>query len=501
MPKDILPDLAIVLTFLRSGLGWSQAELGEAANVSPSLLNDYEHGRKPLKRDRLDYLVSFMGHRPKEIDGTLERLQANRAAVKVPGGAGELSPIRQRIEAVAAKAGRLATEFVRAVLSLLAWEAEALQAREAARRQWARLERRTAEERTALVEESKKFRGWALSELVAAKSIEKAPSSPAEALELAMLALRIAELSPGEKWLRERAQGNAWFHVANARRVINDLRGSDVALATATRHWEAGASGDPGLFSEAIVLGLEATIRKAQRRFPEALRRIEEALAADQGGLRAQLLLAKAQILGAVGDIEASTEVLREAIPYIAEDREPRTALGVRFQLMICLCLQDRAAEAAHELPNLHVLAEKLDQDMDRVRLVWLEGKVAAGTGRVEEAEEAFEQARRKFVSYKPPLVFNYALVSLDLGLLLLGQGRNIEVATLAEEMVSIFSSQGVHREALAALQMFCEAAKRGAATVELTRGVIRFLHRSQEDPELRFEGGEGDGGCWRARP
>jgi transcriptional regulator with XRE-family HTH domain len=280
MPKAVLPDLAVVLTFLRSGLGWSQVELGEAASVSPSLLNDYEHGRKDLKRDRLEHLISFMGLGPEEIDATLERLNANRAAAKVPGGAEGLSPARRGIEAAAARAGRLAAEFVRSALSIVSWEAEALQAREAARRLWPRLERRTSEERTALVEGSKKFRGWALSELAAAKSIEKAPSSPAEALELAMLALRIAELSPGEKWLRERAQGNAWFHVANARRVINDLRGSDLALATATRHWEAGASGDPGLFSEATVLALAASIRRSQRRFPEALRRIEEALAA-----------------------------------------------------------------------------------------------------------------------------------------------------------------------------------------------------------------------------
>ena len=82
--------------------------------------------------------------------------------------------------------------------------------------------------------------------------------------------------------------------------------------------------------------------------------------------------------------------------------------------------------------------------------------------------------------------------MSLHLALLLLAQGRTAEVATMAEEMMSIFSSQGVHREALAALQIFCEAASRGAATVELTRDVMRFLHRSQEDPEVRFEGGEG---------
>jgi hypothetical protein len=57
--------------------------------------------------------------------------------------------------------------------------------------------------------------------------------------------------------------------------------------------------------------------------------------------------------------------------------------------------------------------------------------------------------------------------------------------------MMWIFSSQGVHREALAALRIFCEAARREAATVELARQVIRFLHQSQHDPELKFEAGE----------
>lgn len=392
---------------------------------------------------------------------------------------------------------------------LLAWSGEALEAifmaaapappqrvrsvpsetdRELAASLWLRLERRNAGQRLAMVEEIEDFQRWALCELVAAKSIEMAPSSPANALELAELALRIAEVCPGDEWLRLRAQGYAWFHVANARRVTNDLTGSVAALDCATRHWEAGAHGEPGFFDQTWAYWIEATIRKSQRRFPEAIRRIEEALAADRRGLRGKLLLSKAQILRALGDIEASTEVLREAIPHVDEKHEPRTALGVRCQFLVNLCLQNRAAEAATGLPEVQALASQLDQDVDLVHVAVLGARIAAGTGRTEEAEKAFEQARRRFTAFDPPLALDCAQVSLDLALLWLEQGRTAEVRTLADEMAWIFSSQGVHRETLAALQVFCEAARRDAATVELARQVIRFLHQSQHDPELKFE-------------
>jgi tetratricopeptide (TPR) repeat protein len=356
---------------------------------------------------------------------------------------------------------------------------------------WLRLERYTARQRLALVEELEEFRSYALCELVAARSIEAAPSSPAEALELAGLALRITELCTGDALLRQRAEGYAWFHVGNAHRVTNDLRGSGVALETAKRLWKAGAPGDPGFFNETWVHWIEATIRKSQRRFPEALGRIKEALAADQGDLRGKLLLTKAQILGALGDIETSTEVLREAVLHVDEEREPRTALGVRCEFLLNLCLQGHAAEAAPHLREVQALAKQLGNEVDLVRVAVLGGEIAAGTGQAEAAEEIFEQARRKFASFKPPLAFNYALVSLDLGLLLLEHGRSSEARTLAEQMAWIFTSQGVHREALAALRIFCEAAKQEVATVELARDVILFLHRSQHDPELKFENTE----------
>jgi tetratricopeptide (TPR) repeat protein len=483
----MLPDLAFILTFLREGQGWSQTELGEASGIHPNLLNAYERGRKELNRSRLEHILSFMGLPPVIIDDNLERLAANRAAVRFSGSSGPGAPQRV-IEDAMAVLRRLSTEFGRAALTTLAVAGVALQERAKAALLWEALEQYEPDQRIAVVEDNPKFRSWAFSELVAAKSIDMAPSSPGKAVELAGLARRIAELCPCDDLLRQRTEGYAWFHVANARRASNDLRGSGSALDTAARLWEAGAPGDPGFFNEVVVLALEATIRKSQRRFPEARKRIEEALAADRGDLRGKLLLTKAQILGVLGDAESSTEALREAIPHIDEKREPRTALGARCELLRNLCLQGRAAEAEPRLRQAQALAEQLGQAVDLVQVDFIGAKIAAGCGRAEEAEEAFERARRKFASFKPPLAFDYAQVSLDLGLLLLKQGRTSEARTLAEQMKWIFSSQGVHREALTALRVFCEAAKREAATVALAQRVIRFLHRSQHDPELKFD-------------
>jgi hypothetical protein len=94
--------------------------------------------------------------------------------------------------------------------------------------------------------------------------------------------------------------------------------------------------------------------------------------------LRSKLLLTKAQILEALGDAESSTEVLREATSHIDEKREPRTALGVRCQFLRNLCMQDRAAEAAHHLREIEALAEQLGQEVDLVQVAFIGGKIAA---------------------------------------------------------------------------------------------------------------------------
>jgi tetratricopeptide (TPR) repeat protein len=248
--------------------------------------------------------------------------------------------------------------------------------------------------------------------------------------------------------------------------------------------------GDPErLLNPAVLPWIEAGLRMDERHLAEARERVEEALRLDRGELRGKILLTQSNVLRLLDDAEGATADLNEAAPLIDADREPRLALVVRFNLLAALCHLNRAAEAEPRLPEVKSLAERLGKKPDLNRVDWLEGKIHAGLGRAAEAQAAFERVQRWFRDEK--LAYEHALVSLDLALVHLEAGRTAEVRRLAREMLSIFRGEGVHREALAALRLFCDAAQRDAATVELARRVSRYLERVQHAPGLPFEPGE----------
>jgi transcriptional regulator with XRE-family HTH domain len=287
MPKAVQPDLALILVFLRRGQGWTQAQLCRAAGISPSRLNDYENERETLTRARLESLVGAMGLPPERIDESLACLAANRAAATAPGVVlDRRATKRRKIEAIAARAARLAADYTRALLKLLTDGGEALVDRQLAERQLERLKKRTAAERRFLVENAQDFRHWALCEQAAFESVRLAPNHPQEAREWAQLAVRIAELAPGEETSRQRLEGWALHFLSNAERACSDLPAAERVRARGRKLWEAGAPGDLGLLEEAWLPVLEANLRKDQRRFPEALERIAEALELDRGELR-----------------------------------------------------------------------------------------------------------------------------------------------------------------------------------------------------------------------
>lgn len=493
MAPTIVPDLGIVLAFLRDGQGWSQTRLAQAAGTSSKVINDYEHGRRNLTRARLESLLAYMAVPPERIDATLSCLAGNRASSRAPAEPGDaFAGSRRRIEGVSLRFGRLAEEFVRGGLQLLTVEGQALHGLQTGEVLWRGLKRKapTAAERRVLAEDVRKYRHWGLVAAAAAESIEKAANHPREALELAELALFIAERVPGDAAWRARLAGWAGAHVANGHRVCNDLKAMEAALERALRFWDEGAPGDPGLLDPAVVPWIEAACRREQRKFKKALKRIDEALELDRGELRGKILLSKSAILAILNDTEGMTVALAEAAPLIDERKEPQIALMLRFNLIVGLTMIGQAAEAEPRLREIRRLAVKLGEVLGLVRVVWLEGKAATELGRNREAESAFKQVRREFESCQ--LALDYALVSLDLSILLLKEGRSAEVKLIAEEMFWIFTTQEIQREAFAALQLFCEAAKRETASVELAGRVIRFLQRGQLDPGLRFEETEG---------
>lgn len=198
------------------------------------------------------------------------------------------------------------------------------------------------------------------------------------------------------------------------------------------------------------------------------------------------LLLSKAKIFEELGDFKGAVAVLHRVTPLVEVEGESRLLLVLRFNLAVNLCFLDRHGEAESLLPKVRALTAKLGNDLDMVRFRWLEARTAAGLGRKDEALVGFSGVRDEFVARE--IAYDAALVSLELAILHLEQRRTTEVRNLARQMLWIFHAQGVHREALAALRLFCEAAELDAVTLNFTRKLVVYFHRAQSDLGLRFE-------------
>jgi hypothetical protein len=120
------------------------------------------------------------------------------------------------------------------------------------------------------------------------------------------------------------------------------------------------------------------------------------------------------------------------------------------------------------------------------IRLRWVEGRIADGLGRTGQAIEILNQVRGEFASRS--MDYDTALVSLELATIFAREGRADSVKALARHMAPIFRAQGVHREALAALALFRQAAESEEVTADLARRFLEYLYRARQDPKLRFE-------------
>jgi tetratricopeptide (TPR) repeat protein len=451
------------------------------------MISLYEAGRRPPSREKLEMLAAAMGYGAEAIDFLLLALKGTAGVADAPRSPVDPSPGQLRkIRQIAARVGMAAVDVTEQHLVQAVRNRRVRKARREAARLWIRLRSETPANRRLLVEKAREFQTWALAERLCNESAEAASDRTDRALELAELAHRVAELAPGEEPWRSRLLGYTLAFLANARRVACDLPGAEAAFVQAWKFWSAGAGADPGLLGKWRLPDLEASLRRDQRRFPEALAGMEKARAEAPPEAVSRILVNKATILDQMGDAEQAIETIREAVPLVDGRREPRLLFGLRFTLSANLCHLGRYQEAELGLPGVRALAVGLRRELDLVRVTWLEGKVAAGLGRLTAARAAFEQARREFTARG--MAYDCALVTLELAELDLREGRVSEVRALAEEMAWVFRAQGIHREALAALQLFSEAARTEASTVELARRVLQYLYRAQQDSGVRFE-------------
>lgn len=317
--------------------------------------------------------------------------------------------------------------------------------------------------------------------------------------ELARLAIEIARRIPGSEARRARLEGSAERFLGNALRVRGQLPAAEEAFNRADLLWAKGAGTCHELLDPSRPLDLKASLRLAQRRLPESLKLLEDGFPlARTSRARGRILLKRAKALEEMGAHEEALGILREAEPHIFRAADPHQIFTLGINRLVNLLDLGRVGEAASGLEEVKALAERLQSALHLVRCRWLEGRVAAGFGQTQEAMVILREVGEAFTSRNIP--YDSALVYLELARLLLEEGRLVEVRALTARLEPIFVSQGVHREALAALRLFVEAARQEKATAELAQSVFDFLRRSRYNSEVHFviEGGapspEGEG-------
>jgi transcriptional regulator with XRE-family HTH domain len=480
-------DLALALRVLRLRAGVELEELATASGLSYSFIKKVEYGTRRPSAGSLAAIVAALG-----VD--LRTVEALKSIVHEVRG---VPPADEPPDTGAAGGGRPP-----AAVDLAAVGALDLRLRRAgggarvapplaesqrrAPELWARLAPYSHAARRALIEELPELQDAGLSELLCELSVQTAGNDAKRALRLAELAILAGERVPGPEGWRCRVEGDARYHLMNALRVGGQLHHAAEALARAAELWQAGADDDPGLLNEARVLGLEASLRRDQGEPAQALALLDRALAVDRWGETPSLLLNKAKALEHLRDFAGSLAVLLQAAPMIDGEREPRKLWALHLNLATDLNHLGRHAEAEQALPEVRALARRLGNQLDDLRVGWLEARVAAGRGRTAEAVAAFEGVRAGFE--EQGIAFDAALVTLELAELHATLGQTAEVKRLARESEPIFHQEGVHQEAQRALDLFQRAAEEERVTVELIRAILAYLEHARRDPQLRYQ-------------
>lgn len=344
-------------------------------------------------------------------------------------------------------------------------------------------------QRDLLLRNDLRYQTWGLFELLVERALEMATRDSVYAEELGLLALRLADhLDPlvYEPELVADLRGRTWAHIGNARRVRSDLRGAEEAFERADSCLRRGTQES---VERAILLDLKASLRRAQRRFDEALKLLRRAVTIFlQYGHRhraGRSLVNMSVVHHYAGRPEQGIPLLYQALQLIDSEQEPRLLLCARHNLIDYLVSSDRYLEAQNLYRETRPLYRDFPDAWVQNRRKWVRGRIARGLGQARLAESLFLASRDGFVEEGIP--YDTALISLELATLYAEQDRTADLKLLAREMVPIFSSLQIHREALAALTFLTQAMEAERASLELVNGVAAYLRRARHNPELRF--------------
>ena len=332
--------------------------------------------------------------------------------------------------------------------------------------------------------------GLALYEALLEKSWALRREKPAEMVRYARGAAFVATTLDKRRLGKRRwsdLQARAWGELANAHRAADNL---DEAGVVFDRAFELFRSGTGDKVLEARLHDLQASYYGTRRWFKLALKSLDavHAIHIRNGNphLAGRALLSKALYTIYSGQPESALPLLDQALTMIDEARDPQLACDVTQNRLLALVDSRRFPEARKVLFLNAARFQELAGSINQLKIEGMKARIDAGLGSLISAEQIFLAVRRGFEA--AGMGFHAALVSLELSLIHMRQGRLAEARKEATEAGEVFRSLGVHRELLVALGVVQRSFEIGIATVPLLESVVEYARRAEHDPELRFE-------------
>lgn len=269
---------------------------------------------------------------------------------------------------------------------------------------------------------------------------------------------------------------------ANALRIVHRYQDAEQHLMAAFEHAEKG-SGDRWL--SARLYDLLGSYRGSQYRYGEAVRafkrvsRMYESLG--DRHLAGRAMIAQGFYTGLDGSPDDAIRLLDKGARKIDPAREPElTGIAIHNRLLFL-------AEAGHFSEALSLLIEQRDL-LGRTggsKLLGVEGRVYAGMGHLDIAEDFLRQAKARLLEAEDSA--HAGLATLDLAALLLRQGRTAEGRGQAEQALAIYRDLDIEHEARRALNLLGDALHSKVATPSFVQRVVGFLRDVERRPWLQF--------------
>jgi tetratricopeptide (TPR) repeat protein len=345
---------------------------------------------------------------------------------------------------------------------------------------WHTLEKQNQERRLEMIRSDPRMQTWGLYDRLLEKCREMGFRSPGYAAEIARLALAVVDTLEPSRYGAARIvdfRAGALGALGNSLRLASDFAAAESAFQAAREELARG-TGDPQ--EEAALISLEASLLKDLGEFERAVAILEKARAIyqtlDEPHMEGRTVLQQADAIGYARP-EAAVTLAQEGLALIDPLREPRLEWCGRHTLALFLNDAGKPREALALLETSRPLYAQFKDPWTRIRLHWLEGKIARSLGDLAEAEETFK--RLWYDLQDPAYAHELTLLSIDLAEVYVEEGKHEEALELVEEFGPLLEDWGMHAEGRALWLLMQKAVQERRTEATLFRRMAEYLSRA----------------------